>query len=743
MKKVLLTIFVGLLQITFVDAQITKAVSWKNVISPDNVKVGETITLQMECTIKKGYHIYSTKRSAKDSYMPTELLLDPETQGIQPIGTLQEIGNLHKKYDEVFEDDVFYFEDKVVFKQQFKVTDKQVRIKGVLKYQVCDTMQCVPGDNEIRFSLKAMSEASPIQQDNQTPSETLKADNTPVTTDSASTTPVITEKENNTPSPEPTQLGYGTLFLEAFLFGLVSLLTPCVFPMIPMTVSFFTGKKKKESHTLSPEEQKRKRLKGIKNALLFSINIIFIYTFLGLLLTIIFGPQTLYALASDPWVNLFFFAIVFVFGLSFLGWFEITLPSSWVNAIDRKSDNKRIIYSGDSEKYKVGDLVHISQISEENRLLKQQGKQPMAFEENTSLVGIFFMALTLALVSFSCTGPIVGTLLVNAAAGEVAGPAIGMLGFSLAFALPFGLFALFPSWMDSLPKSGGWLNTVKVVLGFLELALSLKFLSNTDLVWHLGILDRDIYLSAWIVIFTMLGLYLLGFIILPHDDKVEKISVPRLLSAIMSFWFVLYMVPGLWGAELRLLSGFLPPVSESMGVRLLGGTVIGALQNTQSNEICNMPRKYEHLKKDTPIGFCVFYDLEEAQQYAKKVNKPLFIDFTGHTCVNCRDMEQNVWSDKTVKRILNNEFVMVSLFVDDRERLENAEEIDGKTLRYVGDKWLHLQQTRYNTNAQPYYVITDANLNTLIEPRAYNKDVQAYIQYLENGIKAFKEKQGV
>lgn len=743
MKNIFLTIFVGLFTIPALQAQITKAVSWKNTIIPENFKVGETITLQMECTIKKDYHIYSTKRSAKDSYMPTELLLDSETQGIQPVGTLQEFGNLHKKYDEVFEDDVFYFEDKVVFKQQFKITNKQVRIKGVLKYQVCDTMQCVPGDNEIRFTLKAITDAAPNLQENNTASETLKADNTLNITDTASSAPILTEKIKQTPSPEPAQLGYGTLFFEAFLFGLVSLLTPCVFPMIPMTVSFFTGKKKKESHTLSPEEQKRKRLKGIKNALLFSANIIFIYTFLGLLLTIIFGPQTLYALASDPWVNLFFFAIVFIFGLSFLGWFEITLPSSWINAIDRKSDYKRINFSGDSEKYKVGELVHISQISEENRLLKQQGKQPIAFEENTSLGGIFFMALTLALVSFSCTGPIVGTLLVNAAAGEIAGPAIGMLGFSLAFALPFGLFALFPSWMDSLPKSGGWLNTVKVILGFLELALSLKFLSNTDLVWHLGILDRDIYLSAWIVIFTMLGLYLLGFIILPHDDKVEKISVPRLLGAILSFWFVLYMVPGLWGAELRLLSGFLPPVSESMGVRLLGGTVVGALQNAQNNAICNLPRKYEHLKKDTPLGFCVFYDLEEAQRYAKKVNKPLFIDFTGHTCVNCRDMEQNVWSDKTVKRILNNEYVMVSLFVDDRERLEKVEEVNGKTLRYVGDKWLHLQQTRYNTNAQPYYVITDADLNTLIEPRSYNKDVQAYIQFLKQGIKVFNAKQGV
>ena len=738
-KKILCLVFI--FHAYFAIGQIHKAITWKNSLSNPSPKVGEEIELIMEAKILKGYHIYSTRKSAKDSYMPTELILDKTTQGVKLIGKLEEIGQLHKQYDEVFEDDVYFFENQVVFKQKFKVTSKNAQIRGVLKYQICDTMQCVPGDNEIKFQLKVISE-NPLPKDtsNENKTQNSLSDTLIQAKNDSSFIPLKQEKKNSQNNSLTLQLGFTTIFFEAFLFGLLSLLTPCVFPMIPMTVSFFTDKKKKTQEKLTEEEKKKKRLKGIRNALIFSLSIIFIYTFLGLFVTVIFGPQTLYKLSSDPWVNLFFFVIVFIFGISFLGWFEITLPSSWVNAIDKKSNLKRITFAGDSEKFKVNDLVDISQIAEENRKLKQEGKQLIRYEENMSLSGIFFMALTLALVSFSCTGPIVGTLLVNAASGEVAGPVVGMLGFSLAFALPFGLFALFPSWLDSLPKSGGWLNTVKVVLGFLELALSLKFLSNTDLVWHLGILDRDVYLAAWIVIFTMLGLYLLGFIVLPHDEKTEKISVPRLLLAILTFWFDLYMIPGMWGAELKLLSGFLPPVNEQMGVRILGGTVIGALKNATTNEVCQLPRKYEHLKKDTPPGFCTFYDLEEAQQYAQKVNKPLFIDFTGHTCVNCRDMEQNVWTDSRVKKMLNENFVMVSLFVDDREPLPEPIEMNGKTLRYVGDKWLHLQMTKYNTNAQPYYVIADSDLNTLVEPRAYNKDVEAYLEFLKQGLKNFRAK---
>lgn len=726
-------------------AQITNAITWKNSLSNENPKVGEEITLIMEAKIKKGYHIYSSKRSAKDSYMPTELILDKVSKGVQVVGKLEEIGQLHKQYDEVFEDDLFFYEDKVIFKQKLKILSKKVLIRGVLKYQICDTTQCVPGDNEIKFQIKALAEGNSVKSD----TSEQKADNQqnndqdtiqPVQNTDKKNANLLEEKKNSENSPvRVKELGVFTIFLEAFLFGLISLLTPCVFPMIPMTVSFFTDKKKKGNDHLSEQEKKRKKAKGIKNALIFSGAIIFIYTFMGLLITVIFGPQTLYKLSSDPWVNLFFFVMVFLFGLSFLGWFEITLPSSWVNAVDKKSNVKRITFAGDSEIFRVGELVDIAQIAEENRKLKKEGKQLVQYEENLSLTGIFFMALTLALVSFSCTGPIIGTLLVNAASGEVAGPLVGMLGFSLAFALPFGLFAMFPSWLDSLPKSGGWLNTVKVVLGFLEIALALKFLSNADLVWHLGILDRDIYLSAWIVIFTMLGFYLLGFILLPHDDKVEKLSVPRLMLAILTFWFVLYMIPGMWGADLKLLSGFLPPIHDNIGVRILDGTVIGALKNATENEICQLSRKYEHLKKDTPPGFCTFYDLEEAQQYAKKVNKPLFIDFTGHTCVNCRDMEQNVWTDKRVKKLLNQHFVMVSLFVDDREPLEQPIEVGGKTLRYIGDQWLYFQQTKYHTNAQPYYVITDPDLNNLVEPRAYNKDVEAYVKFLEDGLNNFKK----
>ena len=463
--------------------------------------------------------------------------------------------------------------------------------------------------------------------------------------------------------------------------------------MIPMTVSYFT----KRSGT---------RAKGIRNAFIYSGSIISIFVVLGLALTVTFGVETIYNLSTNPWMNLVLFAIVFVFGLSFLGLFELSLPSSWVTSMDRKSDRG-------------------------------------------GLVGIFFMALTLVLASFSCVGPIAGIILIDAAKGAIGGPVIGMLGYSLGFALPFGMFALFPQALQSLPKSGGWLNSVKVVLGFLELALALKFLSNADLYNSWGLLDREVFLSLWIVIFTLLSLYLLGKLRLPHDSPMEKVPVPRLLLAIASLTFVVYLIPGLWGAQLPQLSGLLPPPNNQIGVRIAPDYArqyfMGGNQGvTNSNPVCQLPRKHANkLAEKAPEGYCMFYDLEEAQAYARQVKKPLFLDFTGHTCANCREMEHKVWPNMEVKKMLTENYVMVSLYVDEKTPLPEPIRLpDGKKLRTIGDQWQNFQITRYNIFAQPYYVLTDAELNLMVpQGVGYTPNVTEYLAFLKQGIDNFNRQQ--
>ncbi|WP_229738554.1 protein-disulfide reductase DsbD family protein [Parapedobacter pyrenivorans] len=471
------------------------------------------------------------------------------------------------------------------------------------------------------------------------------------------------------------------IFIAGIIGGFAAFLMPCIYPMVPLTVSFFT----KQSGT---------RSKGVVNALLYGLFIIVIYVALGMLVTLVFGASALNEAASSAWFNLLFFVIIIIFAISFLGAFEITLPSRFVNKMDEKSNRG-------------------------------------------GLLGLFFMAFTLALVSFSCTGPIIGYLLVEAVSeGALMGPAIGMLGFSVALAIPFMIFAFFPSLLKEMPRSGGWLNTVKVSLGFLELALAFKFLSNVDLAYHWGILDREVFLAIWIVIFGLFGLYLLGKLKFSHDSSVPYISIPRLFFAIAMLSFTVYMVPGMWGAPLKALSAWLPP-SPTQDFNLHG---VGFASSTPqaSNAIV---KKYGDVFH-APHGIDAFYDYDQALAYSKQVGKPVLLDFTGWSCVNCRKMEESVWPDPQVLKRLKEDYILVSLYVDDRTELEPDEqyvsEFSGKKIRRVGQKWSDLQASRFGTNAQPYYVIVDSDGKQLVPAQAYNEDIQNYIVFLDSGIASYQ-----
>ncbi|MHC8947671.1 protein-disulfide reductase DsbD family protein [Sphingobacterium hungaricum] len=474
------------------------------------------------------------------------------------------------------------------------------------------------------------------------------------------------------------------IFIAGLLGGFAAFIMPCIFPMVPLTVSFFTKKS-------------GSRAQAVSQALLYGLFIIVIYVALGMLISITFGSDALNALSTNGIFNFLFFLLLLVFAASFFGAFEITLPSSFVNKIDAKSDKG-------------------------------------------GFVGMFFMSFSLVLVSFSCTGPIIGTLLVEAASkGERLGPAIGMLGFSIALAIPFVLFAMFPSILKSLPKSGGWLNSVKVVLGFLELAFALKFLSNVDLAYHWNWLDREVFLSLWIVIFALLGVYLLGKIKFAHDSTVNFLSVPRLAFSVIVFSFVVYMVPGLWGAPLKSISAFLPP-SATQDFDL----TVGNFGSAAKHDPTAKDRKYYSIfhERGTPKGFEPYYDYDEALAAAKVANKPVLIDFTGWNCVNCRKMEANVWTDPKVANLLKTEFIMAELFVDDKTELAEDEkyksEYSGKNIKTIGGKFSDFQASKFNSNSQPLYVIVDTDGNVLIKPKGADYDIDSYASYLQEGIDAFR-----
>lgn len=596
------------------------------------------------------WHINATKLPKGSFGFPTsfELVKSPNFKSVGGVIEPKPI----EKYDELADENLAYHEGTFLLKRKINVlSTKDFELSGTFTFQTCDDVKCLP-DHTATFKVKIKGCAASDQVE-----LIEEGSDDPSTTDVVGTTVTENTGQNDQnavkisePDKEPVKekdktKSLLTIFILSFISGLAALLTPCVFPMIPMTVSFFT-------------KQSKSKAQGIKNAVIYGISIIVIYILLGTVVTALFGAEALNAMSTNPTFNIVFFIILVVFAVSFLGAFEIRMPSSWVNKADSKADKG-------------------------------------------GLIGIFFMALALALVSFSCTGPIVGTLLVQAAAEGGVAPFIGMFGFSLALALPFGLFAAFPGWMNTLPKSGGWLNSVKVVLGFLELALAFKFLSNADLAVQAHYLEREVFLAIWIAIFLVLTLYLFGLIKLPHDSPLERLSVGRALFGTFTLIFVLYMLPGMWGAPLKLISAFPPPLHYSESPQGFGGSG-GTSSNHELVEGMHIG----------PQNINVFHDYNKALDYAKKVNKPLFVDFTGHNCVNCRKMEMSVWSEPGIIETLKNDVVIVSLHVDERIPLPKEEQIEvefspgkKKVLRTTGDKWMFKQINEYKVTAQPYYVM--------------------------------------
>lgn len=694
-KSLLITLLLCFVSIaTF--AQLIQPPSWEMTMSEKAPFVGDEVELIFKATIPQDWYIYSNDFDPDLGPMLTELSLDGSS-GIEAVGELTPI-DPSRKMDEIWEGEVSYFKGTAEFRQKVKITKSAVKIKGIMAYQMCSdvTGQCVPYEEDFGKSFTApIQNGTTTQEAVEEPSAVSATENPSADNQTVQTEPngaAVGKKGTKIPEVSLDPVGkqgdatsiWGFV-IAAFLGGLAALLTPCVFPMIPMTVTFFTGRSKS-------------RALGIRNALIYGLSIIVIYTLAGTIVAAVQGPEFANWLSTHWLPNIFFFLVFIFFAMAFLGMFEITLPSSFVNKMDAKADKG-------------------------------------------GLTGVFFMAFTLVLVSFSCTGPIVGSILIESAGGEIIKPILGMFAFSLAFAIPFTLFAIFPEWLNSLPKSGGWLNSVKVVLGFLELALAFKFLSVADQVYHWGLLDRDIYIAIWIVIFGLLGFYLLGKIRLPHDSPMEKLGVPRLLLAIVTFIFVVYLVPGLFGAPLKSLSGYLPPIhTHDFNLEKLIRDNRGGEAEVQSS-LTEAP-KYADLLH-WPHGLQGYFDYEQALRVAKKENKPLFIDFTGHGCVNCREMEAKVWSQPEVLKRLKNDFVLVALYVDERTELPESEwytsDYDGKVKKTIGKQNADFQITKFNNNAQPYYVILDHEENMLIQPKAYDTDPQHFVAFLDAAKAAFKK----
>lgn len=639
-----------------VKGQIHNPIQWKTKV----VKLSESkYKLKAEATIEEGWTLYS-QEVPKGGPIPTTFTYDDEGGKVKLLGNTSEPkGKI--KFTKLFNDEgmsIKSFAIKAAFEQEIELADSQINtVNAFVEFIACTDEQCLPPKEiDLAFNL-----------DKATPAVKNK----------------VSEK---TSSKE--KKGLLNIFIVAFFSGFAALLTPCVFPMIPMTVSFFT-------------KQSKSKAAGIRNAIIYGLSIIVIYVLLGILVSVIFGADALNALSTNVWFNIAFFLILLIFAASFLGAFEITLPSSWGTKVDAQADRG-------------------------------------------GFIGIFFMALALAIVSFSCTGPIVGTLLVEAASGgSQVGPIVGMLGFSLAIALPFALFAAFPGWLNSLPKSGGWLNTVKVVLGFLELALAFKFLSNADLVLQLHLLEREVFIAIWIAIFGALAFYLFGKIQLPHDSPVSHISVGRLSLGLIVLSFTIYMIPGLWGAPLNLISAFPPPQHYSESPYGVGYTkqATVSVTNQQNDDHGGLPEG-AHLMP--PHDIIAFHDYDKGLAYAKKIGKPVMIDFTGHACVNCRKMEQNVWVKPKVLDVLKNKVVLISLYVDDKRALKDDEIVDsklnpGKKLKYIGQKWSEMQTIKYKANSQPFYVLMAHDESNLIDPVAYTPDADEYYNWLEKGIANYKK----
>jgi len=672
MKKIWFSLIISFLAFA-VHAQIQEPVKfkteWKNVSATE-------VEVVFTATIDPGWHVYSTDLG--DGGPISATFNTDKLVGAELSGKLRPVGKEVSSFDKLFEMNVRYFEHTAQFVQKLRLTGGDYQVTGYLEYGACNDENCLP-PTQVEFSFSGKADGAAAA----TPAGDAAAPSvTPVDTASAAATigviggadgptsiqvsdngwwsPVIDELSALGEPVSQEDMSWLYIFITGFVGGLLALFTPCVWPIIPMTVSFFLKRSKDKK-------------KGVRDAWIYGASIVVIYVALGVAITAIFGANALNALSTNAIFNIFFCLMLVVFAASFFGAFEITLPSRWSNAVDSKA------------------------------------------EATTGLLSIFLMAFTLSLVSFSCTGPIIGFLLVQVSTtGNVVAPAIGMLGFAIALALPFTLFALFPSWLKSMPKSGGWMNVIKVTLGFLELAFALKFLSVADLAYGWRILDRETFLALWIVLFALLGFYLLGKIKFPHDDDNTKVSVPRFFLALASLAFAVYMVPGLWGAPLKAVSAFAPPMQTQDF-------------NLYNNEV--------HAQFD---------DYDAGMKYAREHGKPVMLDFTGYGCVNCRKMELSVWTDTQVADLINNDYVLITLYVDNKTRLpepikvmENGKE---RTLRTVGDKWSYLQRVKFGANAQPFYVLIDNEGKPLNKSYSYDEDIDLYIDFLQTGLDNYNRK---
>ena len=695
MKRIssLLTLYIFIYTVALAQFQNPVAFSVTQKQTGDNV-----LEVVFQGTIDAGWHVYGTD-IADGGPTRAELTLEKQ-KGLKPDGKLRAAGKVQKKMDEMFGMEVSYMEGTASFVQRFTITEPEYEVAGYLTYGACNDENCIPPTN-VEFSFKGTaspksspegkdlqkaepsepSQSSDISEDSESSESSENSDrmaqdsvsSLPLGAEGEAWSPVVSElkafEEGN--SSLPAREGWVGSFLLGLLGGLIALLTPCVWPIIPMTVSFF----------LKRAEDKRK---GIRDAITYGISIVVIYVLLGLLVTLIFGASALNALSTNAVFNIFFCLMLLVFGASFLGGFEITLPSSWTNAVDKKSGS------------------------------------------TTGLLSIFLMAFTLSLVSFSCTGPIIGFLLVEVGtSGSLLAPTIGMLGFALALALPFTLFAMFPAWLKQMPKSGNWMNCIKVCLGLLEIAFAMKFFSVADLAYGWHLMDREVFLSLWIVIFALMGAYLIGWIRFPHDEdeydemgeviQRPRTSVTRFFMALAAFAFALYMVPGLWGAPCKAVSAFSPPMS-TQDFRLGDASVEAR-----------------------------FNDYDEGMRYAKAHKMPVMLDFTGYGCVNCRKMEAAVWTDPQVAQLMKEEYVLITLYVDEKtplaEKLMVQENGQSVTLRTVGDRWSYLQRSKFGANAQPFYVLLDNEGHPLTASYSYNEDVQAYVAFLEEGLRQYNRKE--
>jgi hypothetical protein len=682
MKKLISSLLLSFV-VCVLQAQIKDSVKFKtefNTLSDTEAEIVFT------AAIDKGWHVYSTELGDGGPISATFNV--DKTSGIELLGKLKPVGKEVATFDKLFEMKVRYFENTAKFIQKVKLTGGAYEIEGYLEYGACDDESCLP-PTEVPFKFSGVAKtanAAAAKAEQPEKKEVEKKEEAapvvskdtvammelvPATTTDASTgiqpavasgelwKPVISELQALGEEHTQGDMSWIYIFVTGFLGGLLALFTPCVWPIIPMTVSFFLKRSKDKK-------------KGIRDAWTYGASIVVIYVALGLAITLIFGASALNALSTNAIFNILFFLMLVVFAASFFGAFEITLPSKWSNAVDSKA------------------------------------------ESTTGLLSIFLMAFTLSLVSFSCTGPIIGFLLVQVSTtGSIVAPAIGMLGFAIALALPFTLFALFPSWLKSMPKSGGWMNVIKVTLGFLELAFALKFLSVADLAYGWRLLDRETFLALWIVIFALLGFYLLGKIKFPHDDDDNKVGVTRFFMALVSLAFAVYMVPGLWGAPLKAVSAFAPPMQTQDF-------------NLYKNEV--------HAKFDD-------YDL--GMEYARLNGKPVMLDFTGYGCVNCRKMEAAVWTDPKVSDLINNDYVLITLYVDNKtpltEPVKIVENGTERTLRTVGDKWSYLQRVKFGANAQPFYVLLDNQGKPLNKSYAYDEDIPKYIEFLQTGLENYKK----